>query len=223
LPVLKWRFDEVADLIARSGFKLGRRSEIPPSQYDNHISALQPSLPSGEETPANPHPLAEVILLDSIGELADVYRHATVVFVGQFVQTTLRLTLLTADMGQIAISAGYVLALVLFQLFYFLRPGTRLRSPVSYAILPVQGSTYVWVVKDGKADRRQVTLGVRTAGWAEIQGGGIDAGDQVVVGGAERLFPGAPLMPQVVERHRGAPTGAESTAAAAPRASSKSP
>src|SRR5436309_2566882 len=81
------------------------------------------------------------------------------------------------------------------------------------AILPVQGSTYVWVVKDGKADRRQVTIGVRTAGWAEIEGGGVQAGDQVVVGGLERLFPGAPVMPQVVERHRGAPTGAESTAA----------
>src|SRR5438094_5533108 len=78
------------------------------------------------------------------------------------------------------------------------------------AILPVQGSTYVWVVKDGKADRRQVPIGVRTAGWAEILGGGIEAGDQVVVGGAERLFPNAPVMPQVVERHRGAPT-AEST------------
>src|SRR5216683_6860065 len=81
------------------------------------------------------------------------------------------------------------------------------------AILPLQGSTYVRLVKDGKADRRQVTLGVRTAGWAEVLGGGIDAGDQVVVGGAERLFPSAPVMPQVVERHRGAPTGAESTGA----------
>ncbi len=81
------------------------------------------------------------------------------------------------------------------------------------AILPVQGSTYVWVVKDGKADRRQVTIGVRTAGWAEIEGGGVQAGDQVVVGGLERLFPGATVMAQVVERHRGAPTGAESTAA----------
>src|SRR5881397_601382 len=75
------------------------------------------------------------------------------------------------------------------------------------AILPVQGSTYVWVVKDGKADRRQVTIGVRTAGWAEIEGGGVQAGDQVVVGGLERLFPGAPVMPQVVERTRGRPTG----------------
>ena len=82
------------------------------------------------------------------------------------------------------------------------------------AILPMQGSTFVWVVKDGKADRRQVSLGVRTAGWVEILGGGIDGGDQVVVGGAERLFPNAPVMPQVVERRRGAPGGAESTAAA---------
>src|SRR5438034_2896027 len=81
------------------------------------------------------------------------------------------------------------------------------------AILPVQGSTYVWVVKDGKADRRQVTIGVRTAGWAEIEGGGVQAGDQVVVGGLERLFPGAPVMPQVVERHRGAPTGGAATGA----------
>lgn len=82
------------------------------------------------------------------------------------------------------------------------------------AVLPLQGSTFVWVVKDGKADRRQVTLGVRTPGWAEIQGGGVEPGDQVVVGGIERLFPGAPVMAQVVERRRGAPTGAESTGAA---------
>src|SRR5882672_4693058 len=81
------------------------------------------------------------------------------------------------------------------------------------ALLPMSGATFIWAVKDGKADRRQVSVGVRTAGWAEIQGGGVEAGDQVVVGGAERLFPGAPVMPQVVERHRGAPTGQESTAA----------
>src|SRR6266545_3597545 len=80
------------------------------------------------------------------------------------------------------------------------------------AILPLQGSTYVWVVKEGKADRRQVTLGVRTAGWAEILGGGLAAGDQVVVGGLERLFPGATVMPQVVERHRAAPTAETPTA-----------
>ena len=73
------------------------------------------------------------------------------------------------------------------------------------AILPLQGATYVWVVKEGKADRREVTVGVRTAGWAEVRGG-VEAGDQVVVGGMERLFPGATVMAQVVERRRGAPT-----------------
>ena len=80
------------------------------------------------------------------------------------------------------------------------------------ALLPLGGTNYIWVVKDGKADRREVSLGVRTAGWAEIRAG-VDAGDQVVVGGLERLFPGAPVMAQVVERHRGAPTGQESTSA----------
>jgi membrane fusion protein (multidrug efflux system) len=79
------------------------------------------------------------------------------------------------------------------------------------ALLPMQGATFVWVVKDSKANQRQVTVGVRTAGWAEVQSG-VEAGDQVVVGGAERLFPNAPVMARVVERHRGAPT-AESTAA----------
>src|SRR6266568_1314070 len=80
------------------------------------------------------------------------------------------------------------------------------------AILPVQGATFVWVIKEGKADRRQVTLGVRTAGWAEIVGGGVEAGDQVVVGGLERLFPGATVMAQVVERHRGASPAATAEA-----------
>ena len=80
------------------------------------------------------------------------------------------------------------------------------------ALLPMQGATFVWVVKEGKATQRQVTVGVRTAGWAEVQSG-VEAGDQVVVGGLERLFPNAPVMARVVERHRGAPTGQESTGA----------
>jgi membrane fusion protein (multidrug efflux system) len=80
------------------------------------------------------------------------------------------------------------------------------------AILPLQGATFVWVVKESKADRRQVTLGVRTAGWAELLGGAVEAGDQVVVGGLERLYPNAPVMPTIVERRRGAQTGAETTA-----------
>ncbi len=80
------------------------------------------------------------------------------------------------------------------------------------ALLPMQGATFIWVIKAGKADRRQVSVGVRTAGWAEIQGG-VEAGDSVVVGGGERLFPTAPVMARLVERHRGAPVAQESTAA----------
>src|SRR5213596_481934 len=80
------------------------------------------------------------------------------------------------------------------------------------ALLPMQGATFVWVVKDGKANQRQVTVGVRTTGWAEVQSG-VEAGDQVVVCGLERLFPNAPVMARVVERHRGVPTGQESTGA----------
>jgi membrane fusion protein (multidrug efflux system) len=74
------------------------------------------------------------------------------------------------------------------------------------ALVPLQEGTYVWVVKDGKADRRQVSVGVRTPGWAEIVGGGIEAGDQVIVAGLAMLGPGAPVIPQVIERRRGAPT-----------------
>jgi len=57
----------------------------------------------------------------------------------------------------------------------------------------------VWVVVAGKADRRQVELGVRTPGFVEVTKG-VNAGEQVVVGGLELLAPGAPVMPRVVER-----------------------
>ena len=77
------------------------------------------------------------------------------------------------------------------------------------ALLPMQGATFVWVVKDGKATQQPVSVGVRTAGWAEVTGG-VEAGDKVVVGGLERLFPNAPVMARDVERHRGTQS-AEST------------
>ena len=67
------------------------------------------------------------------------------------------------------------------------------------AVIPLQGLNIVWVAKDGKAERREVTLGVRTEGFVEVRTG-IDAGEEVVVAGAERLMPGAPVMPTVVER-----------------------
>lgn len=58
------------------------------------------------------------------------------------------------------------------------------------AVSPFAGAMYVWVVKDGKAERRQVTLGVRTPGSVEITQG-VELGELVVVGGTDRLQPGA--------------------------------
>src|SRR5574341_181126 len=67
------------------------------------------------------------------------------------------------------------------------------------AVVPVQGAHFVWGVADDKATQRQVEIGVRTPGRVEVTRG-LAAGNQVVVGGTERLFPGAPVMPQIVHR-----------------------
>jgi membrane fusion protein (multidrug efflux system) len=67
------------------------------------------------------------------------------------------------------------------------------------AVVPVQGANFVWAVAEGKAVQRQVGIGVRTPGYVEITSG-LDAGEQVVVGGVESLFPGAPVMARVVDR-----------------------
>lgn len=61
------------------------------------------------------------------------------------------------------------------------------------AIVPMQGANFLFVVRDGKASRRQVGLGIRAPGIAEIRSG-IDSGDTVVVGGQERLQDGMPVM-----------------------------
>jgi membrane fusion protein (multidrug efflux system) len=67
------------------------------------------------------------------------------------------------------------------------------------AVLPLQGSSFVWVVIDGKATRRQVELGVRTPGFVEVKNG-VESTEQVVVGGQERLAEGAPVQAKLVER-----------------------
>jgi membrane fusion protein (multidrug efflux system) len=67
------------------------------------------------------------------------------------------------------------------------------------AVLPLQGASYVWVAKDGKATRRQVELGVRSPGFVEARSG-VDGGEQVVVAGQERLSEGAPVSPKIVVR-----------------------
>jgi membrane fusion protein, multidrug efflux system len=84
------------------------------------------------------------------------------------------------------------------------------------AVSPSQGANFVWVVQAGKAERRQVVLGVRTPGSVEVRQG-IEPGDQVVVGGTDRLTPGAEVSLTVVDR---APRGtAGDTASRAAKAS----
>jgi membrane fusion protein (multidrug efflux system) len=67
------------------------------------------------------------------------------------------------------------------------------------AVSPVAGAMYVWVVEGDKAQRREVELGVRTPGYVEIQKG-LSLGEQVVVGGTDRLQPGSTVRLTVVDR-----------------------
>jgi membrane fusion protein (multidrug efflux system) len=69
------------------------------------------------------------------------------------------------------------------------------------AILALQQESFAWVVVEGKATRRVVTLGVRTPGFVEITDG-VREGEQVVVGGVEKMSEGAPVAAKVVERTR---------------------
>jgi membrane fusion protein (multidrug efflux system) len=61
------------------------------------------------------------------------------------------------------------------------------------AVQPLRTANVVWVVEDGKASRRVVQLGVRSAGFVEVTSG-VTAGEIVVVGGLERMGEGMPLM-----------------------------
>jgi len=67
------------------------------------------------------------------------------------------------------------------------------------AVLPLQGTNFVWVVNQGKASKRQVELGVRTPGFVEVKSG-VQGNEEVVVGGQERLAEGAPVQIKMVDR-----------------------
>lgn len=63
------------------------------------------------------------------------------------------------------------------------------------AVQPMRSANVVWAVVDGKASRRVVTLGVRSAGVVEVVSG-VQAGETVVVGGLERMGEGLPVAPR---------------------------
>ncbi|HSA56608.1 MAG TPA: efflux RND transporter periplasmic adaptor subunit [Gemmatimonadaceae bacterium] len=70
------------------------------------------------------------------------------------------------------------------------------------AVQPLRTANVVWAVVDGKASRRVVQLGVRSAGLVEILDG-VAAGEAVVIGGLERMGEGMPVAP----RPRAQPAG----------------
>jgi membrane fusion protein (multidrug efflux system) len=63
------------------------------------------------------------------------------------------------------------------------------------AVQPLRTANVVWVVSNGKASRRVVTLGTRAQGIVEVLGG-ISPGEAVVVGGLERMAEGMPVVGQ---------------------------
>ncbi|HWN99214.1 MAG TPA: 3-deoxy-D-manno-octulosonic acid transferase [Blastocatellia bacterium] len=74
------RFDEVADLIVRSPFTFARRSQFGyerPTDAGGTDSGVSPPTANATDPQA-----AEIILLDTIGELQSAYEYASVVFVG---------------------------------------------------------------------------------------------------------------------------------------------
>ena len=75
------------------------------------------------------------------------------------------------------------------------------------AIQPLRTANVVWAVVDGKASRREVRLGARAQGKVEIVSG-VQAGEQVVVGGLERMAEGMAVAPQ--------PRGGQAAQAPAP-------
>lgn len=83
-----------------------------------------------------------------------------------------------------------------------LRPGMFLTVELVYArtenalmapeesVLVVDGGAYIFVIREGKAVRVPVKLGRRRPGSVEIVDG-LDAGDQVITGGVQKVRPGS--------------------------------
>lgn len=64
--------------------------------------------------------------------------------------------------------------------------------PMGAVELDTDNTRFVWIVKDGKAYRRNVTVGNFMAGGVEIRSG-LSAGDRVIVGGMQKVCDGMPV------------------------------
>lgn len=88
-------------------------------------------------------------------------------------------------------------------MFLEARLATALRADATVvpeeSISPTASASYVWVIREGRAERREVELGVRTPGFVEIRSG-VSRGEQVVVGGMDQLVDGAAVTATEVTR-----------------------
>ncbi|MGE8546034.1 efflux RND transporter periplasmic adaptor subunit [Alcaligenes sp. Marseille-Q7550] len=60
------------------------------------------------------------------------------------------------------------------------------------ALAPAGQAQYVYVVKDGRAVRRQVDVGLRQDGWVQVSGE-LKAGENVLVAGLQKVTDGVPV------------------------------
>jgi len=85
---------------------------------------------------------------------------------------------------------------MLLSVFVLKNPRVSLRVPED-AIVPLGSKTYVYtILEDMTANRIAVEIGTRYPGWAEILSG-LEEGQEVIVGGTNRVRPGATV--KVVE------------------------
>jgi membrane fusion protein (multidrug efflux system) len=61
------------------------------------------------------------------------------------------------------------------------------------ALVPEQGKTFVFVVKDGFASKREVTIGRRRPGEVQVTAG-LDRGERVVVEGTQKIRDGVAVL-----------------------------
>lgn len=62
------------------------------------------------------------------------------------------------------------------------------------SVIPQADKLFVYVIEDGKAALRPVTLGLRQVGRVEVLSG-ISPGDVVITAGVQKIGPGSPVMP----------------------------
>jgi membrane fusion protein (multidrug efflux system) len=58
------------------------------------------------------------------------------------------------------------------------------------AIIPIENKQFIYVINNGVAERKSITIGRRMPGYAEVLSG-LNLGEQLVVEGTIKLSPGA--------------------------------